>query len=207
MGVIGSESKWRRFRLRLEHRGLYTQERIDEPYTLPHWPCRRVPGKQPAEIAVSVAAQLIAHYHAMRSEPHPGQRARAGNTAPAVTKDPSRLVAGGPDASQGRSPTNMSDMRFRPRSESTISSSRYINLLAERVGGRAIDCSDQWFASCDNLVKPGRGVFKEGEFHGERPVDGRLGIAAQLWSPVPPQRLDHDCVRSAPGIRRTHSRR
>jgi allantoicase len=41
---------------------------------------------------------------------------------------------------------------------------RYINLLAERVGGRAIDCSDQWFASCDNLVKPGRGVFKEGQF-------------------------------------------
>jgi allantoicase len=40
----------------------------------------------------------------------------------------------------------------------------YINLLAERVGGRAIDCSDQWFASCDNLVKPGRGVFKQGEF-------------------------------------------
>lgn len=41
---------------------------------------------------------------------------------------------------------------------------RYLNLLAERVGGRAIDCSDQWFASCDNLVKPGRGVFKEGHF-------------------------------------------
>jgi allantoicase len=41
---------------------------------------------------------------------------------------------------------------------------RYINLLAERVGGRAINCSDQWFASCDNLVKPGRGVFKAGEF-------------------------------------------
>ncbi|MEE4110398.1 MAG: allantoicase [Halieaceae bacterium] len=41
---------------------------------------------------------------------------------------------------------------------------RYLNLLAERMGGRAIECSDQWFASCDNLVKPGRGVFKEGEF-------------------------------------------
>ncbi|MEM1402221.1 MAG: allantoicase [Pseudomonadota bacterium] len=41
---------------------------------------------------------------------------------------------------------------------------RYINLLAERVGARAIECSDQWFASCDNLVKPGRGIFKEGEF-------------------------------------------
>lgn len=41
---------------------------------------------------------------------------------------------------------------------------RYINLLAERVGGRAIECSDQWFAGCDNLVKPGRGIFKEGHF-------------------------------------------
>ncbi|MFT7286922.1 MAG: allantoicase [Halieaceae bacterium] len=40
----------------------------------------------------------------------------------------------------------------------------YLNLLAERLGGRAIDCSDQWFASCDNLVKPGRGIFREGHF-------------------------------------------
>lgn len=43
-------------------------------------------------------------------------------------------------------------------------SSRYIDLLGERVGGRAIACSDQWFAECDNLVKPGRGVFKAGLF-------------------------------------------
>lgn len=41
---------------------------------------------------------------------------------------------------------------------------QYLDLLAERVGGRAIACSDQWFASCDNLVKPGRGVFREGHF-------------------------------------------
>ncbi len=43
-------------------------------------------------------------------------------------------------------------------------SSRYIDLLSERVGGRAIACSDEWFAECDNLVKPGRGIFKEGHF-------------------------------------------
>lgn len=43
-------------------------------------------------------------------------------------------------------------------------SSRYIDLLSERVGGRAIACSDEWFAECDNLVKSGRGVFKEGHF-------------------------------------------
>lgn len=43
-------------------------------------------------------------------------------------------------------------------------SSRYIDLLAEQVGGRALACSDEWFAECSNLVKPGRGIFKEGVF-------------------------------------------
>ena len=43
-------------------------------------------------------------------------------------------------------------------------SSEYIDLASERVGGRAIKCSDEWFANCSNLVKPGRGVFKEGYF-------------------------------------------
>ena len=43
-------------------------------------------------------------------------------------------------------------------------SSKYIDLVSERVGGRAIACSDEWFAECDNLVKPGRGVFKQGHF-------------------------------------------
>ena len=43
-------------------------------------------------------------------------------------------------------------------------SSKYIDLASERVGGRAIKCSDEWFANCSNLVKPGRGVFKEGYF-------------------------------------------
>ncbi|WP_339670921.1 allantoicase [Dasania marina] len=42
--------------------------------------------------------------------------------------------------------------------------SQYIDLVSERVGGRAIACSDEWFAECDNLVKPGRGVFKQGHF-------------------------------------------
>ncbi|MEO0437985.1 MAG: allantoicase [Pseudomonadota bacterium] len=54
---------------------------------------------------------------------------------------------------QKNDPENPDDFMFR-----------YINLLAERVGGRAIDCSDQWFASCDNLVKPGRGIFEQGRF-------------------------------------------
>lgn len=72
---------------------------------------------------------------------------------------------------------------------------RYINLLAERVGGRAIECSDQWFASCDNLVKPGRGVFKEGEFTEKGQwMDGwesRRSFGRQFR----PSGLDHDwCV-------------
>ena len=43
-------------------------------------------------------------------------------------------------------------------------SSRYLDLLEERIGGRALNCSDEWFADCSNLVKPGRGVFKPGCF-------------------------------------------
>lgn len=34
-----------------------------------------------------------------------------------------------------------------------------IDLAAEDLGGRAITCTDDFFASMDNLVKPGRGVF------------------------------------------------
>lgn len=41
---------------------------------------------------------------------------------------------------------------------------QFVDLLGERVGGRAISCSDEWFATCDNLVKPGRGVFEAGKF-------------------------------------------
>lgn len=41
---------------------------------------------------------------------------------------------------------------------------QYVDLLSEKVNGRAIACSDDWFAPCDNLVKPGRGVFTAGKF-------------------------------------------
>lgn len=66
IGVIGSESKARRFRLRLAHRG-YAQSAIESV----HCPIglREVPGKRPGEIAVSIAAQLIAHYHSRRDLP------------------------------------------------------------------------------------------------------------------------------------------
>ncbi|WOJ94095.1 xanthine dehydrogenase accessory protein XdhC [Congregibacter variabilis] len=63
IGVIGSNSKWRRFELRLQHRG-FAQSAIASI----HCPIglSAVPGKRPAEIAVAVAAELIAHYHARR---------------------------------------------------------------------------------------------------------------------------------------------
>ena len=41
---------------------------------------------------------------------------------------------------------------------------RYTDLLNERVGGRALACSDEWFAPCDNLVLHAEPVFKEGHF-------------------------------------------
>lgn len=61
IGLIGSRTKWRRFRLRLEHRG-YTETQIAGI----HCPVglREVPGKHPMEVAVSIAGQLIAAYHA-----------------------------------------------------------------------------------------------------------------------------------------------
>ena len=49
-------------------------------------------------------------------------------------------------------------------SDNPLLSHRYIDLLDQRLGGRALSCSDEWFAPCTNLVKPGRGVFKEGHF-------------------------------------------
>jgi xanthine dehydrogenase accessory factor len=95
IGVIGSSSKARRFRLRLEHRG-YAEGAIRSI----HCPIGSadVPGKRPAEIAVSVAAELIAHYHARRdppvASPGPGWKtlrehlARSGTTLDKPVADP-----------------------------------------------------------------------------------------------------------------------
>lgn len=59
LGVIGSQTKSRRFRLRLQHRGF-----SDQQINALHCPIGldSVPGKQPMEVAVSVAAQLICLY-------------------------------------------------------------------------------------------------------------------------------------------------
>ena len=39
-----------------------------------------------------------------------------------------------------------------------------LNLAAEKLGAKAIACSDDFFAEMDNLVKPGRGIFIEGKY-------------------------------------------
>lgn len=39
-----------------------------------------------------------------------------------------------------------------------------INLAAEKLGGKTLSCSDDFFAGMENLLKPGRGVFIEGKY-------------------------------------------
>ncbi len=65
VGMIGSQSKWRRFQLRLAHRGMDAAT-----IATAHCPIglSAVPGKRPAEIAVSVAAELIANYHQLHQQ-------------------------------------------------------------------------------------------------------------------------------------------
>ncbi|MFK8048963.1 MAG: allantoicase [Halioglobus sp.] len=41
---------------------------------------------------------------------------------------------------------------------------QYTDLLSEKVGGKALSCSDEWFAECANLVLQSDPVFKEGHF-------------------------------------------
>ncbi|MEH6582960.1 MAG: xanthine dehydrogenase accessory protein XdhC [Halioglobus sp.] len=61
VGLIGSDTKWKRFKMRLEHKG-YTPEF----YQQVHCPVglAEVPGKRPIEVAVSIAGELIAINHA-----------------------------------------------------------------------------------------------------------------------------------------------
>jgi len=66
IGLIGSRTKWRRFQLRLENRG-----HAPEVYHKVNCPAglSQVPGKMPVEVAVSIAGQVIAHYHATCDTP------------------------------------------------------------------------------------------------------------------------------------------
>ena len=43
-------------------------------------------------------------------------------------------------------------------------SGNYIDLANEKVGGKALNCSDEWFAECANLVLDAAPVFKQGLF-------------------------------------------
>lgn len=46
----------------------------------------------------------------------------------------------------------------------TASFAGLIDLAAERIGGRALSASDEFFAEKENLLKPGRGVFIEDKY-------------------------------------------
>lgn len=65
IGLIGSKTKWKRFELRFKHRGyednLFSSIRC--PVGLSD-----VPGKLPAEVAISVAAEIISVYQLERAE-------------------------------------------------------------------------------------------------------------------------------------------
>jgi xanthine dehydrogenase accessory factor len=60
VGMIGSQTKWRRFQMRLQHQGY-----SDDLYNSVHCPIglTEVPGKRPMEVAVSIAGQLISIYN------------------------------------------------------------------------------------------------------------------------------------------------
>ncbi|MCY1328463.1 xanthine dehydrogenase accessory protein XdhC [compost metagenome] len=80
LGMIGSQTKARRFRMRLEQRG-YPAEAIASL----HCPIglAEVPGKRPLEVAISIAGQVIAHYHAAV----PQAETRAGVQWPALCNE------------------------------------------------------------------------------------------------------------------------
>lgn len=68
LGVIGSETKAKRFRQRLEHKGNFSQTQID------HMRCpvglESIGGRKPAEIAIAIAAEILATQNGNRGENH-----------------------------------------------------------------------------------------------------------------------------------------
>lgn len=74
LGLIASETKWRRFRQRFGHRDISPQliERMSCPIGL-----NEVPGKKPMEVAVSIAAEFINYYH-NRADSSQNQNAEQG---------------------------------------------------------------------------------------------------------------------------------
>ncbi|MCY1423233.1 xanthine dehydrogenase accessory protein XdhC [compost metagenome] len=86
LGMIGSRTKAERFRMRLEHRG-YSPEAIAQM----HCPIglSEVPGKRPLEVAISIAGQVIARYHADA----PQRATRAGVQWPALRSEHTDTLA------------------------------------------------------------------------------------------------------------------
>ena len=85
LGLIGSETKWKRFQMRFAHRGcepeFYQQVRC--PVGL-----SAVPGKMPIEVAVSVAGEIIAEYHRDQRQ-HSTQQAISWRQLKDLTSDES----------------------------------------------------------------------------------------------------------------------
>jgi xanthine dehydrogenase accessory factor len=68
VGLIGSETKWKRFQMRFKHKGYKDKffSSIRCPVGLSN-----VPGKLPGEVAVSVAGEIISQYHLeYQKQPH-----------------------------------------------------------------------------------------------------------------------------------------
>ncbi|WP_416310962.1 xanthine dehydrogenase accessory protein XdhC [Pseudomonas sp. W03] len=83
LGMIGSRTKAQRFQMRLEQRG-YAPEVIAQL----HCPIglAEVPGKRPLEVAISIAAQVIARYH----QDAPPRQTREGVAWAALCSDPTK---------------------------------------------------------------------------------------------------------------------
>jgi xanthine dehydrogenase accessory factor len=66
IGLIGSQTKWERFRLRLSHRGISAAqlEKVSSPLGLPLGG-----GKAPKEVAISLAAELLKVYYSDSHSP------------------------------------------------------------------------------------------------------------------------------------------
>lgn len=69
IGLIGSRTKWARFRHRLEERGFMAEE-LAQVHCPIGWP--GLPGKRPEQIAVAIAAQLLAEPTLARDVLAPG---------------------------------------------------------------------------------------------------------------------------------------
>ena len=54
---------------------------------------------------------------------------------------------------------------------------KLVDLASERLGGRAIEANDEFFAPKSNLLKAVKANFHRGQIHFARQVDGRLGNA------------------------------